>query len=112
MAAISARNTLAKLDGRTREARLMESTRNDLVAHVGGAPSATQRAMIERAANLTVRIAIMDRRFAETKQQTEQDSRVYLAWTNTLSKTLRHLGLEGPPAKTKTLQDHLKERGA
>lgn len=105
-------NTLAKLDGRTREARLMQKVRAELVAHVGGSPSATQRALIERAANLTVRLAVMDQKFAETGVQSEHDSRTYLAWTNTLTRTMRHLGLEGPPAKTKTLQDHLAERGA
>jgi hypothetical protein len=44
---------LAKLDQRTKEARLMRETRAELVAHVGGKPSAVQAAMIERACQLT-----------------------------------------------------------
>ena len=35
---------LAKLDQRTKEARLMRETRAALVAHVGGKPSAVQSA--------------------------------------------------------------------
>ena len=44
---------LAKLDQRTKEARLMRETRAELAAHVGGKPSAVQAAMIERACQLT-----------------------------------------------------------
>jgi heme oxygenase len=85
-------STLAKLDGRTREARLMRETRAALTAHVGGSPSATQRALIERACQLTLRLAAMDQRFADTGAQTEHDSRTYLAWSNSLTRTLRDLG--------------------
>ena len=41
--------TLAKLDGRTRESRLMQTARAELSAHVGGKPSAVQRRLIDRA---------------------------------------------------------------
>ena len=44
---------LAKLDQRTKEARLMRETRAEVAAHVGGKPSAVQAAMIERACQLT-----------------------------------------------------------
>lgn len=103
-------NALAKLDGRTREARLMARTRQDLTEHVGGTPSATQRALIERAVNLTVRVAAMDARFAETGVMTDHDSRTYLAWSNTLTRTLRTLGTEQKQTKRRTLADHLAER--
>jgi hypothetical protein len=39
----------AKLDQRTKQARLMRETHSELVRHVGGAPTAVQAAMIERA---------------------------------------------------------------
>ena len=103
-------STLAKIDGRTREARLMQTTRAELVAHVGGKPSATQRALIEQACQLALRIATMDRKFAETGEQTEHDSRVYLAWANTFSRLLRQLGLAAAPARVPTLQEYLAEK--
>ena len=40
----------------------MRETRAELVAHVGGKPSAVQAAMIERACQLTLRIVAMDRK--------------------------------------------------
>jgi len=51
--------TLAKLDGRTREAALMRWVRADLTAHCGS-PSVVQRALIERAVILSLRCAQID----------------------------------------------------
>ena len=90
--------TLAKLDGRTREARLMRGTRAALIAHVGGRPSVVQQTLIERACQLQIRIAMMDRAFADGGGQTEHDSRTYLAWSNSLTRTLRELGIAAAPA--------------
>jgi len=103
---------LTKLDGRTREARLMRDTRRELTAHLGGKPSATQAVMIEQAAQLTLRIATMDRKFAETGEQTEHDSRTYLAWSGALTRLLRQLGLKGAPQPAQTLASYLAEHRA
>jgi hypothetical protein len=84
---------LSKLDGRTREARLMRGTRAALIAHVGGKPSVVQQTLIERACQLQIRIAMMDRDFSTGGVQTEHDSRTYLAWSNSLTRTLKALGL-------------------
>jgi hypothetical protein len=96
---------LAKVDGRTREARLMRETRAELTAHVGGKPSATQRALIEQLVQLRLRIATMDRRFAETGETTAHDSRTYLAWANSYSRLLRQLGLKGAAERPPTLAE-------
>ena len=101
--------TLAKLDGRTQEGRLIRDTRSALVAHVGGQPSTTQAMLIERAVQLTLRIAAMDRKFAESGQQTEHDSRTYLAWSACLSRALRDLGLKGPAQRAPSLAEIMKE---
>jgi hypothetical protein len=101
-------STLAKLDGRTREARLLHVARAELVAHVGGTPSATQRALIEQIIQLRLRLATMDRKFAETGAQTDHDSRTYLAWANSHARLLRQLGLKGTtPTQTETLAQRL-----
>jgi hypothetical protein len=94
--------TLAKRDGRTREARLMRDTRAALTTHVGSNPSITQRMIIDRAVQLTIRIATMDRKFSETEVQTEHDSRTYLAWVGSLTRLLRDLGLDAPPPPKQT----------
>ena len=93
---------LTKRDGRTREARLMRDTRAALTTHVGGNPSITQRMLIDRAVQLTIRIATMDRKFAETEVQTEHDSRTYLAWVGSLTRLLRDLGLDAAPPPKQT----------
>ena len=102
---------LAKLDGRTREARLMREARAELVAHVGGTPSATQRVLIERAANLTLQIAMLDAKHA-AGGMTEHDGRQYLAWVNTLTRLMRQLGMNGAAPRVPTLAEHIAERGA
>lgn len=96
----SRQNTLAQLDGRTKEARLMQAMRTALAEHVGGTPSAPQIALIERAAQLSLRVAMMDRKFAETGVQTEHDTRTYLAWSGHLARVMRVLG---PPAAARPL---------
>jgi hypothetical protein len=53
--------TLAKLDRRTKEARLLQSWRRELVAHVGGFPSTTQMLLIDQACALQLRLALMDK---------------------------------------------------
>jgi hypothetical protein len=104
-------HTLAKLDERTREARLVREVRAELVSHVGGIPTAPQSAMIEQAVQLRLRLACMDRKFAEGGTQTDHDSRTYLAWNNSLVRLMRQLG---PAAKAKvpTLADYLHNKAA
>ena len=104
-------DALAKLDGRTREARLMEKTRAELIAHVGGAPSITQRLLIDRAAALALQIALFDTKRGEGSF-TDHDSRVYLAWTNTLTRLMRQIGAHGVAARKPTLAEHLARRAA
>ncbi len=112
MSPYSRPNALAKLDGRTREARLMRDTRAEMIAHVGGHPSATQRALIERAVQLSLRIAMMDRKFAEQGVQTEHDSRTYLAWSGSLSRALRDLGLKAAKERAISYAEHAAARAA
>jgi hypothetical protein len=102
---------LAKLDQRTKEAHLMRETRADLVRHVGGAPSAVQRALIEQAVQLRLRLAVMDRKWAEAgAQMTECDSNTYLAWSGHYTRTLAQIGLEPtkppPPSLAEVIARH------
>ena len=90
---------LAKLDQRTREAKLLSDARAALVVHVGGSPSHVQKTLIERAARLMLYLEIMDRETLEAGTMSERNSRQYLAWTNSLRLTLRELGLKAAPAE-------------
>lgn len=97
--------TLSKLDGRTRESRLMRGTRAALIAHLGGRPSVVQQTLIERACQLQIRLAMMDRAFAASGVQSDHDSRCYLAWSNSLTRTMRELGVHGAAERPGTLAD-------
>jgi hypothetical protein len=66
---------LAKLDRRTKEARLLEASRASLTRHVGGAPNDIQRVLIERASRLMVYIETMDAQALEDGTMSERNSR-------------------------------------
>lgn len=104
---------LAKIDGRRKESKLLERVRSELIQHVGGNPTATQRAMIDRAAWLSLHIALMDARaIEEGSALSERDSRQYLAWSNSLTRTLRELGIGNPATSKRKLDQILAERSA
>jgi hypothetical protein len=84
-------------DGRTSEAKLINEVRSALVAHVGGKPTATQSMLIDRAAMLTFQVQMMDRAALKAGEMSEHACRSYLAWNNTLTRTLTALGLEAAP---------------
>lgn len=98
----STHGTLVKRDGRTREARLVKCLHDDLVAHVGGKPSVTQRVLIDQACALRLRIALMERDGIGEREMSQQRQIQFLAWTGSLTRLLRDIGLEGAPAPKPT----------
>jgi hypothetical protein len=100
---------LAKLDRRSKEARLMATARDELTRHVGGRPSAAQRIVIERACRLQLYLEVMDRETLATGTMTERNSKQYLAWCNALRLCMRELGMKGraAPASSDGLAEYL-----
>lgn len=94
------------LSAKSWEYRLLQKTRDELSRHLGGNPSATQRVLIERAAWLTVYIAKQD---AQTQAggafMSEHASRQYLAWSNSLVRTMKALGLRGVERRPPSLAE-------
>jgi hypothetical protein len=111
----SRRIALGMIDGRRREARLMQAVRAELVAHVGGRPSAVQRRLIERAAILHLRLVLMDAQTAPGGGISEKNAREYVCWHNAYVRTLRELGLKGtaerPPSLADILAGHTSPNG-
>jgi hypothetical protein len=99
MGAYSKAIVLAMPDGRSAEAHLLQDTCESLTNHLGGKDriSATQRMLIERCGMLRLRCAKLDEKLLHGSW-TEKDSREYIALSNSLGRTLRHLGLEGVDA--------------
>jgi hypothetical protein len=102
-------NVLAKLDGRRREAKLMQQTRADLLRHVGESPSPVARALVERAVILTLHVALFDAKALKAGGLTERDSRQYLAYSNSLGRALKQLGIKGAAAHQPTIGDLLSQ---
>lgn len=92
----------AKIDGRSNEAVLARDIRAALVAHVGGNPTAVQAILIQRAVMLSVHLAMMDRKALEDGALSLHASRQYLAWSNSLTRTVRELGIRGVSDVTAT----------
>lgn len=103
-------SALQNIDGRSREARLVRDARADLIAHVGGKPSATQSALIQRAAWLMLHIAQMDAKMGSATGLTDHDTRTYLAWCNTLTRIMRQLGMKGSAAEAPNLSAYIAGR--
>ena len=101
---------LAKLDQRTKEARVLREIGEELTRHVGGSPSAIQRALIDQAAQLKLRLAVMDRAFSANNKTTAHDTRDYLAWANSYTRLLRQLGIKGTTDRALNLNDYLAAR--
>jgi hypothetical protein len=113
--AYSKAKTLAQRDGRTREGRYLRAVTREMVQHVGGNPSATERVLIDQAAQLRLRLAIMDKKFADTGDFTDHDRRSYLAFANSLTWLIHTLGLRNAAKeKAPSLSEYLaagRQRG-
>lgn len=95
------------VDGRSREGRFLAAVRDDLTAHLGGNPSAAQRLMIDNAASLALRIALSDEALANGGEFAAHAGRTFLALANSLSRTLRALGLNASATAPPSLMARL-----
>jgi hypothetical protein len=97
LAAYSRGHRFVRLHGRTEEGGLVQHVRDELLAHVHHKPSAVERVMIERCCWLQLRLSMLDKKLAAGRDFTQIDSNVYLAWHNSLIRTLVKLGLNPKP---------------
>jgi hypothetical protein len=105
------RGAAGKLDGRSSEAKYLRLVRKQLTGHVGGHPSAVQVAIIDRLAWLSLHMAKIDARTLVNGEMSDNARREYLAWSNSYSRLIRQLGMEGQDDKTPkppTLADVVK----
>ena len=83
-----------KLDGRTKEARILKSTRKEVAALLGHRPNAAELAMIEQIAWLQLRVAAINQRLL-AGSYTQFDTSVYNAHVNSLARLFAKLGVIG-----------------
>jgi hypothetical protein len=108
----SCNRSLIELDKRSREWRLMRGVRHDLTTHIGGKPNAAQRMLIERAAILSLRVAMLDQKIVAGEILTTMDNNQYLAWSNSLVRTITRLGINPATAPQPSLGDVLADIAA
>jgi hypothetical protein len=100
--------SLENLDGRTKEARMLKSFRNEFTAALGRKPNAVERAMIENLAWLQLRLLVLDRRITDG-EFSRYDADVYNAHANSIARIAEKLGLIGkgaaPVEKPPSLDD-------
>lgn len=103
------RGGIKRLDKRTKAARHIAAVKAALVQHVGGHPSVTQAALIDRAAVLSLRLALMDAQTGPDGAMSEKNAREYLCWSNAYTRLMGQLGPGvGSVAAAPTLADYLK----
>ena len=110
--AYSSAGAMAKVDGRSKEALFMQRLRKELLAHVGGSPSATQRLLVERAVRLSMQVELMDERFFKDGELSDRNNRQLLAWSNALTRTLSKLGINPTKPKVPALTTIIGVNGA
>lgn len=100
------------VDGRSREGRFLAAARAELVAHVGGEPSATQRITIDRCVWLRLHLLLLDEKLAGGSLLSDHDRRSYAAFSNALVRAMRELGLKPQTAPPLSLAEHFARRRA
>jgi hypothetical protein len=68
-----------------------------------------QLALIERAATLTLHVEMFDKRAFANGGLDEKSSRVYLSYTNSLSRLLRALGVRAAAAAPKSFAEEFAD---
>ena len=96
----------ASLDGRSAEGRFIRDLEQQLVEHVGGKPSITQRLLIDRIIKIRLQLDGLDEKLA-AGNWTPHDSRTYGGLLNAYRLTAREIGIKPAAAKPPSLAEYL-----
>jgi hypothetical protein len=88
--------------GRLKEGRRLRAFRAALIAHCGGAPTLVQATLIDRAVMLQCHVSRMDEKALRDGGLSDHATREYLAWSNSLGRTLALIGFDPAPAPVDT----------
>jgi hypothetical protein len=99
---------LGGVNGSSREGRFLRDLEAQLVAHIGGKPSAAERLLIGRLARVALRLELFDIKIESGKDMTVFDAKIYGALHNSFRLMLRELGLKSAPS---TSPDPLSKNG-
>jgi hypothetical protein len=92
------------VDGRSTLGRFARDLENQLIRHVGGSPSVTERLVIERLVACTIQLDLLDQKLRDGKWS-ELDARTHAGLINRHRLMARELGLQPAPPPTSSLRD-------
>jgi len=94
------------VDGRTEYGRFLAAVRAELTQHLGGGDlTPNQETLIDRVAWLKLHVTLFDQKVARSgRALSERDRRSYLAFSNSLVRTQRELGLHQPAGNRKPVR--------
>ena len=104
----SADHVLSTLDRRTRAGRVMRTVEADLVAHIGGDPSAAERLLIQAVAVKATRLSLMAEQLLAGEGSAEGSDGNALAWFNSMRLDLQALGLQRRPRDVSSLAAYIR----
>lgn len=93
-------------DGRSAEGRFVRHLEAELVRHCGGAPSITQKLIIERIIRLRLQLDALDKKLA-AGDWTPHDSRTYGGILNAYRLLARELGLKAAAEREPSVDELL-----
>jgi len=97
------RGAVGSLNGNSREAKFIKAYAAMLTEHCGGAPSPVEAQLIIRAARLACHLEIWDERTIPNGGAfTATGHNYYIAWSNSLTRTLARLGMQPAEANEPT----------
>lgn len=94
----------------SREGEMYRRVVRDLSRQIGGRPTPAQEMLIARIGWLAVHLARIDARALAAGEMSDHSRREYLAWSNTMTRTLAILGFQAAPAPPANLADYLAGR--
>jgi hypothetical protein len=88
--------------------RSRATARHHMTEHMGGNPTIAQRVLIDRIAWLMLHCHLLDQRVVSGTAWGENDRKCYLAFSNSLVRSLREIGFEASAGREPTLAEVLK----
>jgi hypothetical protein len=100
------------MDKRSKQAWLLARVREGLTEHIGGSPNVVQRLLIDRAAMLALRLAMLDQKIVDDVALSLHGDQHAIAWQNALTRCLVVIGVhkEAAPAVALNLNSYLAGR--
>lgn len=98
----------ASIDGRSTTGRFIRDMEKQLIDHVGGKPTVTQRLLIERIIKVRLQLDLLDDKLT-SGEWTPHDSRTYGGLLNAYRLLAREIGIEAASAAQPSVQDRLAE---